>query len=290
MNKVIRFYLLGAVILVISSLLFVAHSSAQEAPPIADILAAVTFRPVDDILDGALVVSDFANDGTATLPITTTVPVACSIVYGTTPEFGSLAVDTDMNGGTHTDHHPLLTHLEPETTYYFRVQGTDDNGVIYLSPVLTFTTPARVEVAVTNLASAELGAEIIGYSSAFGGAAPEFAWGILSAFDGSGNSAWSSQGDGNNAWFEIRLGQRSHVERLEYWTRTMSNNTAQVFSFTVTTDDGTVYGPFEVPDANQAYTFDVDFETETLRFAVVESNGGNTGAVEFGVYGSPLGE
>lgn len=65
----------------------------------------------------------------------------------------------------------------------------------------------------------------------------------------------------------------------------MSDGTSQVFEFTVTADDGTVYGPFEVPDANQAYSFDVDFETTTLRFDVVSSSGGNTGAVEFGVYG-----
>ena len=65
----------------------------------------------------------------------------------------------------------------------------------------------------------------------------------------------------------------------------MSDGTSIVFSFTITTDDGAVYGPFEVPDANQAYSFDVDFETTTLRFDVISSSGGNTGAVEFGVYG-----
>ena len=68
----------------------------------------------------------------------------------------------------------------------------------------------------------------------------------------------------------------------------MSNNTAQIFAFTVTTESGDVYGPFELPDPDQPYDFDVDFEADSLRFDVVDSNGGNTGAVEIAVYGEPL--
>jgi hypothetical protein len=277
--------------LIVGALLFVfalaSVAAAQESTP-DDILSGVTIRSVEEILEGELTVTNFASDGTATLPITTTVPVACSIVYGTTPEFGSLAVDMDMDGGTHTDHSPLLLNLEPETTYYFRVQGTDDSGVIYLSKVMTFTTPPQQTAENTNLASPELGAEIVGFSSAFGGAGLEERWGALSAVDGSGNSAWSSAGDGDEAWIEFRLAQRSQVNRIDYWSRAMSDGTSQVFAFTITTDDGTVHGPFTVPDADQAYAFDVDFVTTTLRFDVVESSGGNTGAVEFGVYGEPV--
>lgn len=269
---------------------FASSMAAQDTIPVDELLTNVTFRLVEAILTGDLVVTNFANDGTATLPITTTVPVACSIVYGTTPEFGSLAVDLDMAGGTHTEHNPLLLDLEPETTYYFRVQGTDDFGVIYLSDVMTFTTPPRQAVENTNLASPELGAEITGYSSTFGGADLTERWGALSAVDGSSNSAWSSAGDGNDAWLEIRLAQRSQINRIEYWSRVMSDGTSQVFEFTITTDDGRVYGPFTVDDADQAYSFEVDFQTTTLRFDVVSSSGGNTGAVEFGVYGEPLDE
>ncbi|MDL1885504.1 discoidin domain-containing protein [Anaerolineae bacterium CFX8] len=269
---------------------FASSMAAQDTIPLDELLTNVTFRPVEEIMTGDLVVTNFANDGTATLPITTTVPVACSIVYGTTPEFGSLAVDLDMAGGTHTEHSPLLLDLESETTYYFRVQGTDDFGVIYLSEVMTFTTPPRKTVENTNLASPELGAEITGYSSAFGGADLTERWGALSAVDGSSNSAWSSAGDGDDAWLEIRLAQRSQINRIEYWSRAMSDGTSQVFEFTITTDDGRIYGPFSLDDADQSYSFEVDFQTTTLRFDVVSSSGGNTGAVEFGVYGEPLDE
>lgn len=281
-------YIAGTVLLIGCSALGAAFAQDGTLPD--DLFTGITFRSVNDILDGELTVTNFANDGTATLPITTTVPVACTVVYGTTPEFGVLAVDLDMDGGTHTDHSPLLVNLAPETTYYFRVQGTDDLGVIYLSDVMMFTTPPRQVVANTNLASPELGAQIIGYSSAFGGADIEERWGALSAVDGSATSAWSSAGDGDEAWIEIRLAQRSQIDRIEYWSRAMSDGTSQVFGFTITTDDGTVHGPFTVPDADKPYAFDVDFQTTTLRFDVVRSSGGNTGAVEFGVYGEPLGD
>jgi len=281
MNKIASVVMVLALV----SMILTGLAAAQDTPSIDTILESVTFQSVDEILTDDLTVTNFASDGTASLPIKTTIPVACTIVYGKTSDFGTLAVDLDMNGSTHTDHNPLLTNLEPETTYYFRVQGTDDSGIIYLSEVMTFTTPAFEAAAITNLASPELGAEIIGYSSAFGGADLDERWGASSAVDSSANSAWSSAGDGDDAWLEIRLAQRSHIERIEYWSRSMSDGTSQVFEFTVTADDGTVYGPFEVPDANQAYSFDVDFETTTLRFDVVSSSGGNTGAVEFGVYG-----
>jgi hypothetical protein len=250
-----------------------------------EVLASIPFLPVDAILDDPLEVSNFANDGTATLPIVTSVPVACTIVYGTTPEFGQLSVDQDMDGGTHSDHNPLLSDLEPETLYYFRVQGVDDAGNIYLSETMTFTTPPQTEVETNNLLSPDNGAVILGYSTAFGGAEADATWGIGSAFDGSGNSAWSTTGDGNDAYVEVQLAGRALVQEVEFWTRSMSNDTAQIFAFTVTTDTGDVYGPFELPDADQAYVFEVEFEAETLRFDVTDSNGGNTGAVEIAVYG-----
>lgn len=264
---------------------------AQDDQPEAiapEILEQITFLPVDAILEDELVVTNFANDGTATLPIVTSVPVACTIVYGTTPEFGSLSVDQDMDGGTHSNHNPLLSDLEPETTYYFRVQGVDDLGNIYLSETMTFTTPAMIEEVNNNLLSVENGAEIIGYSSAFGGADIDETWGIGKAFDGSSNSAWSSAGDGDDAYVEVKLAGRALIHQVEFWTRSMSNNTAQIFEFTVTTDSGEMFGPFELPDAEQSYTFDVEIEADTLRFDVVDSNGGNTGAVEIAVYGELL--
>ena len=264
---------------------------AQEDTGVIDArIDAALFRPVEDIIDGEILVTEFAPDGTATVRLTTDVAVACSIVYGTTLDFGHLSLDMDMAGGTHSDHHPLLLDLEPDTLYYYRVQGVDDNGVIYLSEMMTFTTPPKVETVNENLASAERGATIMDVSSNFGGAANDENWGALKAFDSNPNTAWSSDGDGDNAWIEVELAERSRIDRVEFWTRFMTNGTAQIFEFMITTDEGEVYGPFELPDPDQAYEFEVDIVAKRLRFEVMSSNGGNTGAVEIAVYGDPVDE
>jgi hypothetical protein len=61
----------------------------------------------------------------------------------------------------------------------------------------------------------------------------------------------------------------------------------QVFSFTITTDQGETCGPFGLPDASQTHTFPVQFTARMLRFDAVETSGGNTGAVQIEVYGTP---
>ncbi|HUF38429.1 MAG TPA: fibronectin type III domain-containing protein [Anaerolineales bacterium] len=257
---------------------------AACASPASGLTADVTFRPVDDILDTPLEITNFVN-GTARLPITTSIPVACTIVYGTTPEFGSLTLDQDMAGGTHSEHNPLLSGLESETTYYYRVQGVDDDGNIYLSETLTFTTPAFADAPTDNLATPANGGEILGYSSAFNDAAPDERWGVGSAFDDDPTTEWSTAGDGSAAWVEVRLAGLAAIHTIAFHTRTMSDGSAVTLAFTVTTDRGEVYGPFEVPDSGAPAEFSVDFEAETLRFDLVETTGGNTGVVDIAVFG-----
>lgn len=284
-----RKMLVGMVIL-LAGVLVVVQSGAQDETDLDAALEAIIFRPIDDIIDQELIVSGFSSSGTATVPIETSIPVACTLVYGTTPEFGQLTLDQDMAGGTHAEHSPLLTGLEPETEYYFRVQGVDDAGIIYISEVMTFTTPPADTSLTENLLSPDRGAEVLGVSSNWQGQDNDGIWGIMSALDGDPNTAWSSHGDGNNAWVEIQLEQRSRIDRVEFWSRFMSDGTAQIFEFTVTTDSGDVYGPFTLPGHEQAYEYEVEFEAETLRFDVVDSSGGNVGAVEIAVYGEPLEE
>ena len=253
-----------------------------------EILDNISFRSIDEILDTELEVANFANDGTATLPIETSVSVACTIVYGTTEEFGNLSLDQDMAGGTHSVHSPLLSGLEPNTTYYFRVQGVDVDGVIYVSETMNFTTPELDIAEITNLASPELGATITNYSSAFGDAALDERWGASSAFDDNPNTQWATSGDGDNAWLEVELAAPASVHSVEFWSRAMNDGTSITLAFTVTTEDGTVFGPFEVPDTDQAYVFDVEIEAQTLRFDLIETTGGNTGVVNIAVYGEFL--
>ncbi len=260
---------------------------AQPGPNGATgLLEEVAFRSIEDIVEGELAITDFKN-GTARLPVTTKIPVACSVVYGPTPDFGFLSLDDDMAGGAHAHHNPLLRNLEGETTYYYRLQGVDESGIVYLSEVMTFTTPAFGTQAgpTENLASPGRGAEIVGYSSAFGDSDLEGRWGAANAFDGDPGTEWSSQGDGNEAWVEVKLAQRARIEAIEFWSRSMGDGSSITLAFTVTTDVGEVYGPFAVPDASGSHSFDMDLETSRLRFDLMETTGGNTGIVDIAVYG-----
>ena len=63
---------------------------------------------------------------------------------------------------------------------------------------------------------------------------------------------------------------------------------AQISSFQVVTDLGRSIGPFIVDSAATVTFFETDFEATRLRFEVIESSGGNTGAVEIEVYGAPV--
>jgi hypothetical protein len=226
----------------------------ENAPAITE---GITFRSIDEIIDAELEVTNFANDGTAT-----------------------------------SDHNPLLSGLEPDTEYYFRTQGVDDDGNIYLSEVITFTTPPldTSQAEIENLASPENGAEIIGYSSAFGGAELDDRWGAGSAFDDNPNSEWSSAGDGNDAWVEIELERRARIDSVDFRSRSMSDGTAIALAFTITTDDGETFGPFELPDTDSSYAFDIGIEAKALRFDLVNTTGGNTGVVDIAVYGEFAGE
>jgi hypothetical protein len=283
-----RRLLLATILAVTSLLLFALPMLAQEED--TEDAPTLEYIPAESIIPGPIEVTDFNPDGTAILEITSTVDVACSIVYGETTDFGQIATDTDMAGGAHSDHMPLLTGLAPETTYYYRIQGFDADGNLYVSETMSFTTPAFDTSEIDNLASILAGAEVIGYSSIFGDGEVDSTWGPNSAFDGNLSTAWSSDGDGDDAWVEVQLAQPAHVNSIEFQSRSMTDGTSRVLSFMVTTDTGDEYGPFELDEAGGTQQFDVDFEAETLRFDVVESTGGNTGAVDIAVYGDPLEE
>jgi hypothetical protein len=226
----------------------------------------------------------------AVLIFQSSVPLACSVVYGKTTDYGQLSLDTDMNGGAHTDHHPILSGLEPDTEYVYRLQGTAPDGTIYISENGTFRTLPAEEGAEVNLASLSAGASITAVSSNFGGAANDQTWGANNAIDGNRATAWSSNGDGDGAFIEITLAQPAQLTAVEVWTRSMSDGTAQILSFTLTTDSGEILGPFSLNDAGQSYRFEIDAVASSLRLDVVDSTGGNTGLIEFAAYGLSLEE
>jgi hypothetical protein len=283
--------LTGKIAIMLALLLVIAAtvSAQDDADDAGELLLSrgVAALPLEAVTESPVMILDIADDS-ARLNFVGTVPLACTVVFGTTTDFGSASIDQNMDGGAIIDHNPLLLSLEPDTEYFYRVQGTALDGTFYVGETSSFRTLPVSDELPANLLMPERGATIIGVSSNFGDQANDGSWGIMSALDGNPNTAWSSNGDGSEAWFEVELGQPSLITGVEFWTRFMSDGTAQIFEFTITTDAGDMYGPFELPDAEQSYTFDVEIEASSLRFDVTDSSGGNTGAVEIAVYGEPV--
>ena len=250
-------------------------------PLLSPVPSGAGVRPIEEILvDGPQI---DAGATSATVSVTTRIPVACAVVYGTTHGYGSLATDAEMAGGAHADHHPVMTGLMPDTVYYVRLQGVGPDGTLYRGEEFAIRTlPAAGTSGPANFA--ETG-RVSAVSSEYGGAA-DGPFAAIRAIDGDPSTQWSSNGDGDGAWIEIELAAPTHVERVGFWSRTMGGS-AEIFSFRIVTDEGEEFGPFEVSGAAQIYFFDTDFTARRLRFEAVETSGGNTGAVEIEIYGSP---
>jgi len=243
-------------------------------------------HPLSEILTSGPEYLDLKADSVV-VHIETKIPVVCAAVFGTTTAYGALATDTAMGGSGQISHHPLLSGLKPETTYQLRLQGVGADGTLYVSDNYSFTTPkappAPPKPPGSNVALLSLGARVVAVSSNYGGGAMDSSFGGNNAIDGNPATQWSSNGDGDKAWIEIDLGKPYTLTAVGMHTRTMGTS-AQIQSFEVVTDTGQTLGPFSLPDAAAAYDFPVSVTAQTLRFNVLSSSGGNTGAADIEVY------
>lgn len=259
----------------LAALCVVAACGTAASQPLASL-------PIDSVVEGPIAVSEVTATS-ATLVVTTTVDLACVVVFGRSEAFGELALDANMGAAAHREHRVLLRGLEPDTEYLYRLQGSDATGQLYASEILRFRTLAAAGTAPlgVNVATAEAGAEIVAVSSEFGGA-----YAARNAIDGDPRSEWSSRGDGDGAYLTIRLAEPTEVVGFGFWTRTMVTS-AEIRSFEVVNERGEVFGPFDVPDAAGRYDFAATGSGQEFTFRVVASTGGNTGAVEVAIYARP---
>jgi len=238
--------------------------------------SSAAIADIDLVLAGAIDIVVDPSGTAATVDVDTTIPVACSVIYGTDDSFGSIAVDDDMSGGAHQDHGPRLTGLTPDTEYSYILQGSDAAGVIYRSDVMTFRTPVAIETG--------LGANIASFG-AVTGASSEFsdAFAASMAIDGDLGTEWSTAGDGDDAWIEIDLGADHRISGFAFRTREMGDGTAITETFTVAIDGASI-GTFPAGSTPVALTEPV--VGRVLRFDADRTSGGNTGAVEIEIFGT----
>lgn len=247
-----------------------APGAAQSPAPVAAPTQA-TVRDFMDIADGEPRVELDPSGTAAAIRVTSTVDAACSVVFGTHETFGRIAVDSDMAGGGHTDHHPILGGLTPDTTYLYRLQGTTADGTLYQSRTLSFRTPPAPAAGPDLAAAATITGVSSEYSAAFGAA---------NAIDGDLTTEWSSAGDGDDAFLTLDLGTPQAIGSVAFVTRSMTDGSAVTETFTLTAD-GVAVGTFPAGPGPVA----VSITAQLLRFDVASSTGGNTGAREIVVRG-----
>eukprot|EP01134_Creolimax_fragrantissima_P007246 CFRG7246T1 len=196
--------------------------------------------------------------------------------------------DPQMTSVATLEHNVPIGGLVPNTTYFYRLQGSALNGTIYSSALSQFKTLGKVKTDNKNVALLSSGASIKAVSSNFGNSGNSGGFGAYKAIDGNTASQWSSNADGNNAFIEVSLTTSGVVlDAVEVWSRSMDDGSAIIKSFEITTNNGVKFGPFILPDTSKGYRFDLGNGTEkadSVRLDVVESTGGNTGLVEFSIF------
>jgi hypothetical protein len=239
-------------------------------------------RPAESVISSPIAVSN-VTASSAELVITTGIDLACLVVFGTDETFGQMAFDTDMGTAAHQHHRVVMRGLEPSTTYLYRLQGSAPDGTFYASSIYSFTTSAAEATPSlgVNVATLEQGAKVIAASSEFSSS-----YGANNALDNNPSSEWSSRGDGNEAFITIELPNEVTVTGFGLWTRTMGSS-AEISRFEVENEKGETFGPFDLEDANSLYQFPATGTGKQFTFRVLDSSGGNTGAIELAIYVAP---
>lgn len=219
-----------------------------------------------------------AADGrSAVVQVQTDPPTVCAIAYGRTGSLGLIANDPNMGGTAISRHVVALPGLTPNTTYRYRLTATDAQGRVFQTRLTSFTTTLSKASALGR--DVAVGAKIVAVSSQWSSA-----YRAVNAVDGDLSTEWSSAGDGDRAFITIDLGTRRNITGVGFRTREMSDGSAITRTFAVVVDGGKRYGPFPAGNRLDLRLARVSFTGRRLRFEVVTSTGGNTGAAEIQVF------
>ena len=221
-----------------------------------------------------------APDGrSAAIRLRTDPPTVCAVAYGRTASLGSIANDPNMGGTAIARHTVLLRNLTPNTTYRYRLTATDAQGRVFQTRTLATFRTTSSEPAASAGRNIAAGAKVLAVSSQFGSG-----FAARNAVDGNLATEWSSAGDGNRAYITIDLGTERKISGVAFLTREMSDGSAITRTFAVVANGGKRYGPFPAGTLVDPRVAKVSFTGRRLRFEVVTSTGGNTGAAEVEVF------
>ncbi len=94
---------------------------------------------------GSIIVSDFGSPTNKNVQYKTSDPTTDYIQYGLTPAYGD---STDMEASPKTEHSLILSNLEENSTYYFRVVSRSSIGAISYSAGSEFSTSSGRDINV----------------------------------------------------------------------------------------------------------------------------------------------
>jgi len=219
----------------------------------------------------------------------TSQPSSGEVLFGTSDEaLDQTAKDVAMVPGDLSFTHEVpLEDLEPDTKYYWRARAVDRDNATLLTDLDSFTTEdAELAPEADNVALLSAGAEVFEVSSNWGAGDDDSTYGANHAFDGKMASEWASDGDGDEAWVELELGELRRITSWAFRSRHMADGTAIILKVELAFDGDTERGPFDVPDPTERYLFAIEppVEASRVRIKAVDTSGGNTGAREISFY------
>jgi hypothetical protein len=246
--------------------------------------ADATVRPFSEVQDGEMTFeADPSDPHRGIFRVTTTEAMICAIVWGEDESFGRFNNSLAMDGTGIVQHDVVLPDVEPGREYTFVVQGTTADGTLYRSGVSTFAIEgdgaAVVEPDVEVGENLAVDATVVEVSSSFSDA-----FAAENAIDDDGLTEWSSDGDGDDAFITLDLGETAEIGAVEFITRSMADGSAIAETFTVTIDDGPSAGPFATGTPAARQITELAGSGRLVRFDVGRSTGGNVGAIEVRVY------
>ena len=301
-------------------------------PAYSDILRSQIFHVVADPLSPSITSMVLADDASneASLVVPTECPYELSIgavssnsvsfELSSTPPLATLhslafasstdpTIDLSRSETTVVESDPDLglSGLDSNTNYTVAGCFIDTNAEVCCArPIpLGFTTSADMdnsdekseeECYDDNAALLDAGASVVDVSSNYGNGDMDSSFGGNKAIDGRSASAWSSFGDGDDAYILIKLAVPLPLAGIGVWSREMVGS-SQIASFSLTLSNSngsdrciTFLGPYDLPDTKSLYKFNLAAELDNgkiydeIRLDVDTSNGGNTGLRTLEVY------